>query len=70
MAVAFAGDSIAIQDTFKRVAEYFTSMLRLKALLHWYAGEGMDEMEFVEVVVLWTFLCRRASCARMRTLRM
>merc|ERR1719194_303509 len=32
----------------KRVAEQFTSMLRRKAFLHWYTGEGMDEMEFTE----------------------
>jgi len=42
MAVAFAGNSI------KRVAEYFTAMFRRKAFLHWYTGEGMDEMEFTE----------------------
>merc|ERR1712032_1412092 len=29
-------------------AEYFTAMFRRKAFLHWYTGEGMDEMEFTE----------------------
>merc|ERR1712024_105664 len=48
MAVAFAGNSTAIQEMLKRVAEYFTAMFRRKAFLHWYAGEGMDEMEFTE----------------------
>merc|ERR1712232_822375 len=48
MAVAFAGNSTAIQEMFKRVAEYFTAMFRRKAFLHWYTGEGMDEMEFRE----------------------
>jgi len=48
MAVGFAGNSTAIQEMFKRVAEYFTSMFRRKAFLHWYTGEGMDEMEFTE----------------------
>jgi len=33
---------------FKRVAEQFTAMFRRKALLHWYTGEGMDEIEFTE----------------------
>ena len=33
---------------FKRVAEQFTVMFRRKAFLHWYTGEGMDEMEFTE----------------------
>merc|ERR1739844_399556 len=48
MAVAFAGNSTAIQEMFKRVAEFFTAMFRRKASLHWYTGEGMDEMEFTE----------------------
>merc|ERR1712222_25398 len=48
MAVAFAGNSTAIQEMFKRVAEYFTAMFRRKAFLHWYTGEGMDEMDFTE----------------------
>merc|ERR1712003_463228 len=48
MAVAFAGNSTAIQEMFKRVAEFFTAMFRRKAFLHWYTGEGMDEMEFTE----------------------
>uniref|UniRef100_A0A3B4GVP4 Tubulin/FtsZ GTPase domain-containing protein n=2 Tax=Cichlidae TaxID=8113 RepID=A0A3B4GVP4_9CICH len=26
----------------------FTAMFRRKAFLHWYTGEGMDEMEFTE----------------------
>ena len=34
--------------TFAGVAEQFTSMFRRKAFLHWYTGEGMDEMEFTE----------------------
>merc|ERR1712178_659074 len=48
MAVSFAGNSTAIQEMFKRGAEYFTGMFRRKAFLHWYTGEGMDEMEFTE----------------------
>jgi len=48
MAVAFLGNSTAIQEMFKRVAEQFTGMFRRKAFLHWYTGEGMDEMEFTE----------------------
>ena len=46
MAVAFVGNSTAIQEMFKRVAEQFTAMFRRKAFLHWYTTEGMDEMEF------------------------
>merc|ERR1712025_201962 len=37
MAVTFLGNSTAIQEMFRR-----------KAFLHWYTGEGMDEMEFTE----------------------
>uniref|UniRef100_A0A3P8ZHG7 Tubulin/FtsZ GTPase domain-containing protein n=1 Tax=Esox lucius TaxID=8010 RepID=A0A3P8ZHG7_ESOLU len=38
----------AIQELFKRISEQFTAMFRRKAFLHWYTGEGMDEMEFTE----------------------
>ena len=48
MAVNFIGNSTAIQEMFKRVSEQFTGMFRRKAFLHWYTGEGMDEMEFTE----------------------
>merc|ERR1739841_421310 len=41
-------NSTVIQEMWKRVSEQFTSMLRRKAFLHWYTGEGMDEMEFTE----------------------
>ncbi|XP_066266001.1 uncharacterized protein [Branchiostoma lanceolatum] len=46
--VRFLGNSTAIQEMFKRVGEQFTAMFRRKAFLHWYTGEGMDEMEFTE----------------------
>merc|ERR1712160_193648 len=46
MSVTFLGNSTAIQEMFKRVGEQFTAMFRRKAFLHWYTGEGMDEMEF------------------------
>merc|ERR1711865_118896 len=41
-------NTTAIQEMFKRVSEQFTAMFRRKAFLHWYTGEGMDEMEFTE----------------------
>merc|ERR1712037_1048109 len=41
-------NSSYIQEMFKRVSEQFTAMFRRKAFLHWYTGEGMDEMEFTE----------------------
>ena len=42
------GNNTCIQEMFKRVSEQFTAMFRRKAFLHWYTGEGMDEMEFTE----------------------
>jgi hypothetical protein len=48
MSATFVGNSTAIQEMFKRVGEQFTAMFRRKAFLHWYTGEGMDEMEFTE----------------------
>jgi len=48
MAATFIGNSTSIQEMFKRVSEQFTLMFRRKAFLHWYLGEGMDEMEFTE----------------------
>ncbi|XP_039231973.1 tubulin beta chain isoform X2 [Drosophila yakuba] len=48
MSATFIGNSTAIQEIFKRISEQFTAMFRRKAFLHWYTGEGMDEMEFTE----------------------
>lgn len=48
MSSTFIGNSTSIQDLFKRVGEQFSAMFRRKAFLHWYTGEGMDEMEFTE----------------------
>lgn len=44
----FIGNNTAIQELFKRIGEQFSAMFRRKAFLHWYTGEGMDEMEFTE----------------------
>jgi len=48
LSVTFLANTTAIRDMFNRVAEQFTMMFRRKAFLHWYTGEGMDEMEFTE----------------------
>lgn len=48
MAVTFIGNSTAIQTIFKRIIQQFTAMFKRKAFLHWYTGEGMEEMEFTE----------------------
>ncbi|XP_046842319.1 tubulin beta chain-like [Xenia sp. Carnegie-2017] len=44
----FIGNNTAIQEVFKRIRGQFLSMFRRKAFIHWYTGEGMDEMEFTE----------------------
>ncbi|KAL8902340.1 MAG: hypothetical protein Q9192_000076 [Flavoplaca navasiana] len=48
MSSTFIGNSTSIQELFKRIGDQFTAMFRRKAFLHWYTGEGMDEMEFTE----------------------
>uniref|UniRef100_A0A8W8M444 Tubulin beta chain n=1 Tax=Magallana gigas TaxID=29159 RepID=A0A8W8M444_MAGGI len=48
MSGTFVGNSTSIQEIFKRISEQFSAMFRRKAFLHWYTGEGMDEMEFME----------------------
>lgn len=45
---AFIGNTTAIESTFKRFGDQFRSMFKRKAFLHWYKGEGMDELEFSE----------------------
>merc|ERR1719373_640916 len=42
------GNSTALKGIFQRLATQFGAMYRRKAFLHWYKGEGMDEMEFQE----------------------
>lgn len=48
MSATFMGNSTSIQELFRRINEQFTAMFKRKAFLHWYTGEGMDEMEFTE----------------------
>ena len=48
LSATFIGNSTAIQDVFKRVSDQFTAMFKRKAFLHWYIGEGMEEMELTE----------------------
>jgi len=42
------GNNTAIKDIFQRIQTQFSAMFERKAFLHWYTGEGMDEMEFTE----------------------
>jgi len=48
MSATFIGNTTAMQELFRRLSEQFNVMFRRKAFLHWYTGEGMDEMEFTE----------------------
>ncbi|KAK9461854.1 beta-tubulin [Lipomyces oligophaga] len=48
MSATFVGNSTSIQELFKRIGDQFAIMFRRKAFIHWYTGEGMDEMEFTE----------------------
>ncbi|VDB86688.1 unnamed protein product [Peniophora sp. CBMAI 1063] len=41
-------NNTAVQEVFKRSLNQFSAMYKRKAFLHWYTGEGMDEMEFTE----------------------
>lgn len=44
MSATFLGNSTAIQELFKRIGVQFAAMFKRRAFLHWYTGEGMDEM--------------------------
>jgi tubulin beta len=48
MSSTFVGNSTSIQEVWSRVIDQFSCMYKRKAFLHWYTGEGMDEMEFSE----------------------
>jgi len=44
----FVANTTAIKGVFQRITAQFAKMFKRKAFLHWYKGEGMDEMEFQE----------------------
>merc|ERR1712228_1085827 len=44
----FVANTTAIKGVFQRIIAQFAKMYKRKAFLHWYKGEGMDEMEFQE----------------------
>ncbi len=46
--LALISNTTAFLEMLKRLAEQFTLLFRRKTFLHWYTGEGMDEMEFTE----------------------
>jgi len=42
------GNCTAMKLLFTRILDQFSQLYSVKAYLHWYTGEGMDEMEFQE----------------------
>lgn len=48
MSSTFIANTTSIQELFRRISDQFSLMFRKKAFLHWYTGEGMEEMEFTE----------------------
>jgi len=44
----FVANTTSMKAVFQRIATQFAKMYKRKAFLHWYKGEGMDEMEFQE----------------------
>ena len=53
-AATFLYNSTAIQEAFKRFTDQFSAMFRRRAFLHWYTTEGMDVMEFTEVISIFS----------------
>merc|ERR1712213_286941 len=41
-------NTTALKAIFQRLTTQFGALFKRKAFLHWYKGEGMDEMEFQE----------------------
>nr|ADD24174.1 Tubulin beta chain [Lepeophtheirus salmonis] len=48
ISATFIANSTSVQDILKRISKNFTRMFKRKAFVHWYTGEGMDEIEFTE----------------------
>lgn len=47
-AVCMAGNTTAISEVWARLNYKFDLMFAKRAYVHWYLGEGMEEMEFAE----------------------
>lgn len=46
MSATFIGNNTAIQQLFRRINEQYAALYRRRAFLHWYTGEGMEDLEF------------------------
>lgn len=47
-ALAMISNTTAIADVFSKVNHKFDLMFAKRAFVHWYVGEGMEELEFTE----------------------
>ena len=41
-------NTTAVKGVFQRIADQFDHLFKRKAFVHWYKGEGIDEMELTE----------------------
>ncbi|GAA5987771.1 hypothetical protein JCM10908_007206 [Rhodotorula pacifica] len=48
IAATFIANNTCVQDLFRRTHSQFSALFKRRAFMHWYTGEGMDEMEFTE----------------------
>jgi len=48
MSCTFVANTTALSGLFIQIAKQFHQLYKRKAFLHWYKGEGMDEIEFQE----------------------
>lgn len=46
LSATFISNTTAIQHLFNRLMNQFQTMFQKRAFIHWYTGEGMDELEF------------------------
>ncbi|KAK6640418.1 hypothetical protein RUM44_012112 [Polyplax serrata] len=42
----FIANNTSLREVFKKIREKFLIMFKRRAFLHWYTGEGMEELEF------------------------
>ena len=48
MSATMLSNSTNMQTVISRLVEPYSKMFKRKAFIHWYTGEGMEEMEFTE----------------------
>nr|AFM80053.1 beta-tubulin [Teleopsis dalmanni] len=44
----FLANSTSVHETFNQIKAHFSAMFKRKAFLHWYMGEGMEQLDFIE----------------------